>query len=126
MATIKEPEKWFPSLRAVYSTGRSGAGSLELLKTTGLANKVAKQPTPRVWTLAKARYLIRSPQAIARFVIKTTKHACKDALGTLREAVGQKTSALSKAGVCGRVCETPTAFLKIAGNYFPVLHFLLE
>lgn len=39
---------------AVYSTGRSVAGVLELLKTTTIAHKIADQPTTRVWNVAKA------------------------------------------------------------------------
>ena len=90
MATIKEPEKWFPNLRVVYSTGRSGAGSLELLKTTGLANKVAKQRTPPVWRLAKVLWAARSDLRTASLAMKTTEHAWMGVLGTLRRAGVQK------------------------------------
>ena len=90
MATIKEPEKWFPNLRAVYSTGRSGAGSLELLKTTGLAKKVAKQRTPPVWRLAKVLWAARSDLRTASLATKTTGHAWMDALAISRRAGVQK------------------------------------
>jgi len=58
---------------------------LTLLKTAGLADKVAKQRTPHVWTLAKVLWAARSDLRTASLATKTIGHAFKDVVGTLRE-----------------------------------------
>lgn len=88
MAPVRNGEKWFPSLRAVYFTDRTLVEFLEPSKITGLVNKVAKQRAPRVWKPAKALGRIRSHQGIARFVTRTTARAFKDVPGTSREVGG--------------------------------------
>jgi hypothetical protein len=59
---------------------------LELLKTTGLANKVATQRTPPVWRLAKVPWAARSDLRTASLATKTTGHAWMDALAISRRA----------------------------------------
>ena len=63
---------------------------MELLKTTGLANKVAKQRTPPVWRLAKVLWAARSDLRTASLATKTTGHAWMDALAISRRAGVQK------------------------------------
>ncbi len=90
MATVKEPGPSFPNLRVVDYKGRSESGSLTLLKTAGLADKVAKQRTPLVWKLAKGLWAVRSDLRTASLATKTTGHAFKGVVGRLREAGVQK------------------------------------